>query len=621
MSKNAALPYLPGLDGLRALAVLAVFFYHAGFLWAVGGFLGVESFFVISGYLITALLLQEYLQTGKLDLPRFWLRRARRLLPALWLLLLAVLPFSAVLAPDSWLRLREDLLAALVYVTNWVYIAREIPYFEQFNRPPLLQHLWSLAVEEQFYLFYPPLLWGLLVLQGVRRPHHLQRLLPAFTVLITGSAALMAFLYNPNSDPARVYYGSDTRAAGFLIGAALAVLWQPGRRVDNARSRRVLEIFSGAALLGLLTLYVRLDEFSPLLYRGGFVFTALLTGFVILAAAVPQSLLARVLGMLPLRWLGTRSYAMYLWHWVVMQFNRYGLECGLSAWGCAAVNFALTLLLAEISYRLVENPIRRQGIGAWFAGWRQRIGLPASVGVLALVGTTAFLSGVYLARQPAPPQRDAAILWVLPSLTPSPTPPPTPSATASSSQLLPLVPSDLPGALPAPVPGSTPSSTPLTLQFTLIGDSVLEGTRSLWEQRLPPQVYVLDAHRSRKLSDLPVLLETLHTEGKLAPVVVLHIGTNRPFDAVEFDDLMKTLLDYGVTRVLWVNVHRPVPWEATINQRIAEGVSRWQQAELIDWHAASAAYPGWFGDDQTHLTRTGAQAYVELILEAISASP
>ncbi len=256
---------MPGLDGLRAIAVGAVFLYHVGFPWAAGGFLGVETFFVLSGYLITSLLLVDYRTYGRLRLGRFWLRRARRLWPALWLLLLGALFLARVLAPDAWPRLRQDLPAAFTYTTNLLYIVRQIPYFERFGRPPLLQHLWSLAVEEQFYLFWPLTLWALLRLLGVRPGRERAgRLTLVILALAAASTLWMAHLYDPLGDPMRLYYGTDTRAAGFLLGGALAAFWPPGGR---PRRQRLAEVLGTLGLLGLVYLYWRLDEFQDLLYR------------------------------------------------------------------------------------------------------------------------------------------------------------------------------------------------------------------------------------------------------------------------------------------------------------------------------------------------------------------
>src|ERR687893_4241 len=219
------LPYMPGLDGLRALAVIAVLLYHAGLSWIPGGFLGVEVFFVISGYLITAMLLAEWRVRGRVDLKAFWLRRARRLLPALYLLLLVTLAYPVVFLPGEVAGLRNDALAAFGYVTNWYLVFGQESYFEAVGRPSLLKHLWSLAVEEQFYLLWPPVLAvGLSV--GAKRWRQRRVLIVALAGAVT-SALLMVILYRPEADPSRIYFGTDTRATGLLLGAALAFWWTP----------------------------------------------------------------------------------------------------------------------------------------------------------------------------------------------------------------------------------------------------------------------------------------------------------------------------------------------------------------------------------------------------------
>ncbi|HET9492773.1 MAG TPA: acyltransferase, partial [Chloroflexia bacterium] len=266
------LPYLPGLDGLRAVAVIAVLLYHAGLPLFAGGFLGVEVFFVISGFLITSLLLAEWNANGRIDLPAFWLRRARRLLPAVYTLVVVVLVVAVVFLPEEVSMLRGDGAAAFTYVTNWYLIFNERSYFEAMGRPSMLLHLWSLAVEEQFYLVWPPVL--ALLLRFRRRGAIL-------AVVLAGAAAsslLMALLYSPEADPSRVYYGTDTRATGLLIGAALAFVWSPWRlreRVGTptlaSRAYGALLDLAGLAALGGLAVFVTsLDEFQPFLFLGGF---------------------------------------------------------------------------------------------------------------------------------------------------------------------------------------------------------------------------------------------------------------------------------------------------------------------------------------------------------------
>src|SRR4051812_39741890 len=288
------LSYLPGLDGLRAFAVTAVLLYHAELSWIRGGFLGVEVFFVISGYLITTLLLTEWERHGHINLLGFWLRRARRLLPALYLLLVVTLAFAVVFLPGEVARLRDDALAAFAYVTNWYLILGEQSYFETTGRPSLLQHLWSLAVEEQFYVLWPLLLsvalWGVSPMRRWRR-----RRLALFIALAgaTGSALLMATLYQPDVDPSRVYYGTDTRIAGLLLGATLAFVWAPGQTPRWAGWTRplLLDVAGLVALGALVWFYLRLDQYQPFLFRGGFALVAFATAVVILVAVHPNTYL------------------------------------------------------------------------------------------------------------------------------------------------------------------------------------------------------------------------------------------------------------------------------------------------------------------------------------------
>src|SRR5215211_5756165 len=318
---------MPALDGFRAAAVTAVLLYHADLAWARGGYLGVDAFFVLSGFLITSLLLAEWQTTRAIDLLQFWRRRARRLLPALFLVLGAVALFAAVWAPADMLhRLRGDAFATIGYVANWRYIASGQSYFAQFASPSPLQHVWSLAIEEQFYLVWPPMFLVLLrVTRGSRNA-----LLGITTALAAGSALLMAVLFTPGTDPARVYYGTDARAQSLLIGAALALLLER-RRVGATRTGRHLLHAAAIGAGGLLLLaWSRTPDDADWLYRGGLSVTAALVAVVIASVtAETPGLLGRLLSVRPVRWIGAISYGLYLWHWpvyVALTSRRTGLD-------------------------------------------------------------------------------------------------------------------------------------------------------------------------------------------------------------------------------------------------------------------------------------------------------
>ena len=375
------LRYMPALDGLRAAAVAGVLLYNGDVGWARGGFLGVDAFFVLSGFLITTLLFAEWQRKGGIDLPHFWRRRARRLLPALFLVLGAVALFAATWAPADMLqRLRVDAFAAIGYAANWRFIASGQSYFAQFASPSPLQHMWSLAIEEQFYLVWPPLFLVLLRLTRGSRPALL-----AITAGLAGtSALLMAVLFTPGADPARVYYGTDTRAQSLLIGAALALLLDRRRVGATPLGSRCLHAAAIGAALLLGVAWARTPDNAAWLYRGGLAVTALLVAVVIagVTAETPGPL-GRLLSLRAIRWIGVISYGLYLWHWPVYLALSRG-RTGLDGPALLAVRLTCTVAIATASYYLVEQPIRRGAL----RGWRVRVLTPAT----ALVVAAAFVA-------------------------------------------------------------------------------------------------------------------------------------------------------------------------------------------------------------------------------------
>lgn len=407
-AKSSRLGYLPGLDGLRALAVLAVLAYHADVVWLPGGFLGVEIFFVVSGYLITSLLLAEYRTRDKVSLKNFWMRRARRLLPALFAMIIATLVYMVLVLPDEVASIRGDVIAAFTYITNWYLIAAQKSYFETIGRPSVLQHLWSLAVEEQFYLAWP-IIFVLVLTRLKSRGAMLLLMLGA-----TASALWMGILYHPDADPSRVYYGTDTRAAGLLIGAALAFVWTP--QADGAKRHWrhwLLDAVGFAAIGGLIFACLFMDEFNPFLYQGGLVLVSAATALVIAAVVHPKSpLLAPVLGLGILQWIGLRSYSLYLWHYPLFMITRPQLDTTLEGAPLLLFRFGITFVLAELSYRVVESPIRGGILGRTWNAWTQTRGVrkwsygTASLVVLGIMLTGILVLGNVVAAAQAPQEPD-----------------------------------------------------------------------------------------------------------------------------------------------------------------------------------------------------------------------
>jgi peptidoglycan/LPS O-acetylase OafA/YrhL len=409
---SRSLNYQPGLDGLRALSVLGVILYHAGYNWIPGGFLGVEVFFVVSGYLITSLLVEEWRNAGDINLRRFWTRRARRLLPALFVMLFVTCAYAALFVPDARNQLRGDSVAALAYVTNWWQIASHQSYFGALGRPPLLRHLWSLAVEEQWYL-----MWPLVFRFAMRRVRGRARVLAPIALAAAFLSAIeMAVLFHPADDPSRVYYGTDTRAAGLLVGASLAFVWAPWKW-QRARERHLVAVdVVGVAAIALLVVaffefdqsgyFGQQDRLGPVLYRGGFLVVSLLSAVAIAAVVHPGARLLRAgMGAKPLVWVGLRSYGLYLWHWPVFMVTT-PQDVPLDGPALFVFRLVITFALTEASYRFVELPIRGGAIGRYLeraraSGDDERVEILAPVRLAVVSGGIVIgLIGVQLAVAP-----------------------------------------------------------------------------------------------------------------------------------------------------------------------------------------------------------------------------
>jgi peptidoglycan/LPS O-acetylase OafA/YrhL len=635
-----------GLDGLRAIAVLAVVIFHASEHWLRGGFLGVDVFFVLSGFLITSQLLVEWRQVGSIDIAAFWRRRARRILAALYLLLGLTLSFAVIFHSDEVAVFRGDALAALAYVANWYFVFHHQPYFEVVAHPSPLLHLWSLGVEEQFYLFWPLILAPALLL--LRRWAAIPILLAA-----AGSAALMALLYRPGMDPSRLYYGTDTHASGLLIGALLAFWWTPAAR-DGGRSetgsraaragsyaRRNLAADAAglAALIVLATLFLGVNESDRLLYLGGFTLVAAVTAAVIVALAHPRAVLVTAaLEWAPVRWVGRRSYSIYLWHWPVVVFSRAGMGVPLTGTPLLVVRLIASLALAEASFRFVEEPVRHGGlVELWRrveeALWSRRWLWLAGAWISA-VAATALVSGIGFAvagaKAPTPPAylavgsvdtitrpgTSTAVPLTATAGNLSSTPASTRVAAADDSATTVLSSAtDATPAADAVAPVPDPPSAPVSAgRVIALGDSVMLGA-------VPQLVQdIAGVEVNAAVSRQPVtgiqLLQQLREQGALGQVVVVDLGSNGTFTSAEFDQAMSVLVD--VPRVVFVNVKVPRSWQDPNNVVLTQGVRRYQNTRLVDWHAASGGHPEYFQVDEYHLRAEGAAAYAALIAAAVA---
>ena len=635
--RGTGFDHIQGLDGLRAFSVIAVLLYHAHFGWASGGFLGVEVFFVISGFLITGLLLKEHARQGRIQIGQFLLRRARRLLPALFALLLCVTVYGWLfLGPESS-QFRPDLVTSLFYVENWYQIFSGSSYFAD-QGLPLLRHLWSLAVEEQFYFAWPILVAACLAFRKTRT-----WTLLGVTAVLAGASCLLAYrLADPFNASAmlaseslnRVYLGTDTRALGLLLGALLAMVL--ALRPASPRTRRwagaAVDLAAFLALAGLGTIMATLDIQAPWLYRGGFLGVDVLTLILLFSLVSASASWMRVLlRWAPLEWVGKRSYGLYLWHWPVFRLLRPDQGGVLAPVLCLLVTLALT----EASYRWIELPIRSQGFLKWLRTssdtptWRLWVFRGATlllvgistVGGLALANRPHYVDPVAAAIRAGAAALDKPVNRLDPPLALEPVP-----QTALNPVMQQAAPLPLAGVPPlAPVPSVIPMPEELKgASVTAIGDSVMKGAavalKRLGESSLGKGKIVVDAEECRSFSHALPVLRAYKAEGRLGDLVVIHLGTNNSSVSEEqFAHLMKFLADRRLVLFLTAKSDK-LPACEKVNQNLRALVPGYPNARLLDWKGAMDLHPECFYSDVTHLRTGGSEQYANLILANVAES-
>lgn len=647
--------YMPGLDGLRAIAVLAVIAYHLGFGWASGGLLGVGIFFTLSGYLITDILLTQW-DDGRLRLANFWLRRARRLLPALFLMLIIVTLWVALADRSRLSELRGEAISAAVYVNNWWQISQHMSYFARFGPPSPLSHLWSLAVEEQFYLLWPWLLLaGVHFVRERRRPVRIRPRLAGVTLILAAVSAIeMALLFHPTFDATRIYDGTDTRAFGLLFGAALAMIW-PSRDLTSRVSleaRTILDVLGviGLVMIGLLVW--RTNQYSAFLYHGGIVLLSIATVLVITAAAHPASRVGRAMGWEPLRWIGVRSYAIYLWHEPIIVLTTPVLNRGTNPLR-SALQVAATFAVAALSWRYVEDPIRKGALKRVWAqvravGWRPRAlprHLQAALGsvVLVLVLVSVALAGVkppsFGGSSSGVTQSQLAALGAGSSQPNQHSP-----SSGNSKQGQAASSSSAASSTTDPPNGKLRTSCRSVVH---IGDSTSEGLISSQylpdpRQRIPAQYARVGVrHEHMAITGATSIVETLPGAENAYDVAqgllrdgysgcwVLALGTNDTADVYvgsniglsqRIDRMMSVLRNQPV---MWVNVKSLLssgPYSEDDmkhwNQALLQACSKYPNMRIYDW--ASVVKDKWFIPDGIHYYSPGYAARAHLIADALA---
>jgi peptidoglycan/LPS O-acetylase OafA/YrhL len=583
MATKRGIQHIPAIDGLRAIAVTAVIFYHLGFQWIPGGFLGVDLFFVISGYVITRLLLDSIARSGGLDLRGFYKARARRLLPPMVFMIVVTTFYISIWAQDSVKRFLTDTPFSLTGAMNWWLVFKEQDYFEAIGRPPLLQHTWSLAVETQFYLIWPVLLLIILKRFG-------KKVIPVAALaiaLISGTALFLVSLQlDASSSVSHVYFGTDTHSIGLFLGAALAVSWIPQNfksEVSN-KAQNFIDFIGVFGLVGILGSFLLIDESSPTAYKIAFPLAAVFGAAIITSIVHPASRFAPILQNRLLLWIGERSYAIYLWHWVVFQITRPRVDIDGQDWALIALRILVVLALADISLKLVELPIRSGKVEYWFKGMkyrtaavrkRQKIAVISSISVL-LLSLTA-LSSVAVVSSNRVAQEFQESLQSEPEVIP-------------------------------PVPEISDRAETIWLT----GDSVILGIRTALSDIRP--LLVVNARVGRAA---PELLQemTRDLEKAAGSTIVMDLGNN---DLLT-ENTVRAIFDLAKEspKIVVVNTAVPRPYRDANNELVAQLAAQYSNVKVVDWNSISDGHPEYFAPDGVHLVPTGVSAYVMAIDEAL----
>jgi peptidoglycan/LPS O-acetylase OafA/YrhL len=574
--------HIPAIDGLRALAVFAVVLYHLGISWIPGGFLGVDLFFVISGYVITRLILDSIESANGLDITEFYAARVRRLLPGLVVLIIITSVFTALFAPDAVRRFISDVPFVLTGTNNWQLVALNQDYFQAIGRPPLLQHTWSLAVEFQFYLIWPIILlfvWRRFGKRVVRRA--------ALAIATFSGTAL--FLFSLQADNAtagrisHIYFGTDTHSLGLFLGSALAVSWIP-RNLTRNISQRAQDFIDGIGVfgfIGLLCIFLFIDQSNATLYQIAFPLAGLFGCATIVSIVHPASRFSPLLSNRVFLWIGQRSYGIYLWHWVIFQITRPGVDLTGSLPALNVARVLIVLALADISLRAIEIPIRKGVVQNWFRGMKYRTKIMQKRQRIFVASVTAFTVVISGSSVALAWQRDQSIIVEV-----------KPELDLSDSVL-------------------SVSKTGLWVT----GDSVILGIRN--KLAVQEEIALINARVGRQIQDLIKAVE--EDKPKVgSSSVVLNVGNNNSVSREDMIKLMELLKDQP--KVVVINTSVPRTWREGNNKIISEVVAGYPNAVLVDWASTAENHPEFFAPDGVHLIEAGSDVYVAAILEALNSN-
>lgn len=618
--------YITGFDGIRTLAVIGVILYHLFPYGMTGGFLGVPIFFVVSGYLITDLLIQEFEQNEQINIKSFYVRRMKRLYPALLTMVLTTAAFVTLFARESLDKLRAVIVTNIFYVYNWFQVSNHESYFDKFGNQSPFTHLWSLSIEGQFYLVWPIIIFLMLKLIRSRQTNFDLLVIAAFV-----SALLMIILFKPGQDPSRIYYGTDTRVFSILLGAALAFLW-PSTRLKNTLQKGPRLFLDGAGLFALLMIiwmFFKMNGESDLVYRGGMFFFSLLSAILVATIVHPGADMNRLLTNRVFTWVGKRSYGIYLYQYPIMVFYEQRIaNVANHPWLHAVIEITLILIVSDLSYRFLELPLQHFDYARTFTvikevfnknsiyGWRRLWAVAATVVLLI-----AAWGAIDKPRASVSQQDSAALKKVISANNKQAK---AQNKTAKKEKKVESQPDpDKEKDSEKTAKKTTDTNDKLTaaeqkqaqsLPVTAIGDSVLADASSTM-QNIFPQMYV-DAKVGRQVRDSLPILTSLAQNGKLSETVLLSLGTNGPFTDNELKQIMQII--GPKRRVFWVNTVVPTQrWQDQVNQSLAAAQKKYQNLTVIDWYSYSKNHPEWFYSDNVHPDPNGLPYYGNFVAKSI----
>lgn len=597
--------YIKEIDGLRALAVIMVLAYHLKMPFAKSGLLGVTVFFVISGYLITGILINEIEESGGVDLKNFWLRRIRRLLPAVLSMAVVMIFVSAVVNRVVFTKGCNDLLSAVFGYNNWWQIFRKVSYFENAGAPSPFTHCWSLAIETQFYLIYPILL---ILLSKARNRGKVFAAVTAVLAMI--SVVLMGVLYSPDGDPSRVYYGTDTRAFSLLIGALAAI--QKEYHIIKVKLRgKLWAVIGSISVLILIGMMMLISSYSSFLYYGGQAIVSVLAAFVVYAVTVSRSLLNIILGSSILKWIGDRSYSIYLWHYPIIVLMSGGKR---ATWWIVILEVVLSVGFAELSYRFIETPVRHGIIGEYIGiinsrphnrreRHRQIQVARRSLKAMAAVLATGLALSLCIAFVPKKTTLDTVAKREKKAT----------EVTKLTNQKLKEQKAKAKKTAKTSKSTMTDEELLKNVQMLLIGDSITVDVTDYFYKVLPNSISDTKIGRST-LTGVKVFDEYQTQKKWDGDGVIFALGTNGPM----YDTLGRIRQKVGDKPLFLTTVHAPKEdFESSNNEEIRKFVKEHEHTYLIDWYTASADHPEYFDQDDTHLLPKGAEAYAQCIKDAV----